>query len=74
MQQPFLANLTTLGEQLIPATASLKTALPVLNPAIEAGTRTLAQTPILNRGLEQVFAALKQLVAGARERIRLSPA
>jgi virulence factor Mce-like protein len=62
VQQPFLANLTTLGEQLIPATASLKTALPALNPAIEAGTRTLAETPILNRGLEKVFAALKQLV------------
>jgi phospholipid/cholesterol/gamma-HCH transport system substrate-binding protein len=60
--QPFLANLTTLGEQLLPATVSLRAALPVLNPAIEAGTRTLARTPILNRGLEQVFKALEQLV------------
>jgi len=62
VQQPFLVNLAVLGEQLQPATASLRTALPVLNPAIEAGTRTLARTPILNRNLEQLFTALRQLV------------
>jgi virulence factor Mce-like protein len=62
VQQPFLVNLAVLGEQLQPATASLRAALPVLNPAIEAGTRTLARTPILNRKLEQLFTALKQLV------------
>jgi virulence factor Mce-like protein len=61
VQQPFLANLTTLGEQLLPATSALASTLPVLNPAIEAGTRTLARTPILNANLEQVFGALKQL-------------
>ena len=43
--QPFLADLTTLGQQLTPATAELEATLPVLNPAIEAGTRTLARTP-----------------------------
>jgi virulence factor Mce-like protein len=61
VQRPFLANLTTLGQQLLPATAALGTTLPLLNPAIEAGTRTLARTPILNANLEQVFGALKQL-------------
>ncbi len=43
--QPFLADVTTLGQQLTPATAELEATLPVLNPAIEAGTRTLARTP-----------------------------
>ncbi len=61
VQRPFLANLTTLGQQLLPATDALASTLPVLNPAIEAGTRTLARTPILNANLEQLFRALGQL-------------
>jgi virulence factor Mce-like protein len=61
VQQPFLTNLTTLGQQLTPATAELSLTLPVLNPAIEAGTRTLTRTPILNANLEQVLSALEQL-------------
>ena len=59
--QPFLADLTTLGEQLTPATAELEATLPVLNPAIEAGTRTLARTPVLNANLQKLLSAVQQL-------------
>ena len=61
VQQPFLVNLNTLGQELTPATAELKAALPVINPAIEAGTKTLARTPVLNANLQQVLDALKNL-------------
>ena len=61
VQQPFLADLNTLGTQLAPATAELKAALPDINPAIEAGTKTLARTPVLNANLQQVMNALKNL-------------
>jgi virulence factor Mce-like protein len=61
VQQPFLANVATLGRELTPATAELKATLPVLNPAIEKGTQTLALTPVLNANLEQVLDALKRL-------------
>ncbi len=61
VQQPFLVNLTTLGRELTPATAELKAALPVINPAIEIGTRTLARTPTLNANLQQVLEALENL-------------
>src|SRR5581483_10670226 len=37
VQRPFLTDLTTLGTALTPATASLRTTLPVINPAIEQG-------------------------------------
>jgi virulence factor Mce-like protein len=60
-QQPFLVDLTTLGQRLAPATVSLRLALPVLNPAIEAGTATLRRTPPLNSRLQQVMSALKSL-------------
>jgi virulence factor Mce-like protein len=60
-QQPFLTDLTTLGSDLTPATASLHAALPVINPAIEQGTRVLGRTPQLDRELEQVMTALKNL-------------
>jgi hypothetical protein len=59
--RPFLANLTALGRQLVPATAELESTLPVLNPAVAAGTTTLARTPALNARLEQVFGALQHL-------------
>jgi virulence factor Mce-like protein len=60
-QQPFLENLTALGNALAPATQDLREALPVVNPAIEVGTRTLARTPSLDAKLQQVMAALKTL-------------
>jgi virulence factor Mce-like protein len=58
---PFLADLTTLGQQLTPATAQLEATLPVLNPAIAAGTQTLARTPVLNANLQQLLSAVQQL-------------
>jgi virulence factor Mce-like protein len=61
VQTPFLANLATLGTYMTPATQQLKLALPNLNPAIEAGTRTLIRTPPLDRHLQQVMNALKSL-------------
>lgn len=61
VQQPFLVDLSALGRELTPATAALRDTLPVLNPAIEAGTKTLARTPILNAKLQQVMDALKNL-------------
>jgi hypothetical protein len=60
-QQPFLIDLTTLGHSLTPASGQLVQALPEINPAIQAGTSTLARTPSLNRNLQQVMAALKDL-------------
>jgi virulence factor Mce-like protein len=61
VQAPFYVNLATLGNELTPATQSLKQALPALNPAIEAGTKTLARTPTLNKGLQEVMNSLKTL-------------
>jgi len=61
VQRPFLVDLNTLGTQLAPATSELRRALPVLNPAVEAGTRTLIRTPSLNANLQQVMVALKNL-------------
>jgi virulence factor Mce-like protein len=72
VQQPFLVDLTSLGKDLTPATASLDDALPQINPAIEAGTRTLAQTPSLNRNLQQVMTALKNLAQSPGTNIALN--
>ncbi len=46
VQRPFLVDFNTLGKQLAPATASLKSSLPIINPAIEQGTQTLIRTPV----------------------------
>jgi virulence factor Mce-like protein len=61
VQQPFLVDLTTLGNDLTPATAELRAALPDINPAIEAGTSTLKRAPVLNTRLQGVMNALKSL-------------
>jgi virulence factor Mce-like protein len=61
VQQPFLVNLTRLGSALAPATGELRAALPNIDPAIEAGTRTLARTPSLDVKLQGVMGALKAL-------------
>jgi virulence factor Mce-like protein len=60
-QRPFLSDFTTLGGFLAPATASLRQALPTINPAIEQGTRVLGRTPPLDKELQQVMNALKNL-------------
>jgi hypothetical protein len=61
VQRPFLVDLNTFGTQMAPATLELRQALPDINPAIEAGTTTLARTPSLNANLQQVMGALKNL-------------
>jgi virulence factor Mce-like protein len=61
VQQPFLSDFAQLGRSLAPASAELGTALPVINPAIEAGTQTLKRTPPLNARLERVMVALRTL-------------
>jgi virulence factor Mce-like protein len=60
-QQPFLADLTTLGHALTPATAELTASLPDITPAIEAGTHTLARAPALNSKLQDTMNALRDL-------------
>jgi virulence factor Mce-like protein len=71
-QQPFLTDFATLGRSLAPATADLRDALPVINPAIEAGTKTLARTPILNRKLQGVMSALKTLALAPGTNVALN--
>jgi virulence factor Mce-like protein len=60
-QQAFLTDFTTLGGYLAPATASLQQTLPTINPAIEQGTRVLGLTPPLDKELQGVMNALKNL-------------
>jgi ABC-type transporter Mla subunit MlaD len=60
-QQPLLVDLTTFGRYMTPATASLKTALPILNPALEQGTQVLGRTPALNQRLQRTMVALRTL-------------
>jgi virulence factor Mce-like protein len=60
-QQPFLTDLATFGNNLAPATAELRAALPNIDPALQAGIEVLPRTPSLNANLESVLAALKSL-------------
>jgi virulence factor Mce-like protein len=61
VQQPFLVDLTTLNQKLLPATRALQQALPNINPALAAGIRVLPRTPPVNQKLEHVLASLKSL-------------
>ncbi len=72
VQQPFLVDLTTFGDAMTPATASLNEALPAFVPAIEAGTQTLKRTPSLNANLQQVMNALKGLAQAPGTNIALN--
>jgi virulence factor Mce-like protein len=72
VQQPFLVDFTTLGNDLQPATLSLKQALPTINPAIEAGTRTLIRTPSLDMKLQGVMSALKTLARAPGTNVALN--
>jgi hypothetical protein len=71
-QQPFLADLTTLGNSLASPTAELGAALPDINPAIEAGTRTLRRTPALNSKLQEVMVALRDLARNPGTNVALN--
>jgi virulence factor Mce-like protein len=72
VQQPFLADLTTLGRRLTPATAQLEATLPVLNPTLEAGSRTLPRAPILNENLQRLLAALQHLASAPQTNAALN--
>jgi virulence factor Mce-like protein len=72
VQRPFLADLATLGTNLAPATAELRAALPDINPALEVGARTLARTPVLNRGLQHVMVSLRNLALAPGTNIALN--
>ena len=61
VQRPFLVNLTKLGNDLTPAAQELNAALPAVNGAVAAGTRTLARTPPLDAELQHTLNALKTL-------------
>jgi virulence factor Mce-like protein len=61
MQIPFLLDTARLGRALTPATVALRGALPVLNQAVEVGTRVTARTPVLYSNLRLAMTALKDL-------------
>jgi len=60
-QQPFLVDLTRFANYMRPATASLRAALPFLDPALAAGVKVLPRTPSMNVKLQGVLAALRSL-------------
>ncbi len=60
-QQPFLVDLQTFSNDLNPASAALRAALPNINPALEAGIQVLPRTEQINAKLERVLSALKDL-------------
>jgi hypothetical protein len=72
VQQPFLTDFASLGRDLQPATAALNQTLPQLNPALEAGTRTLIRTPSLDVKLQGVMSALKTLARAPGTNVALN--
>lgn len=61
-QRVFLAEFAELSRRLRPGVADLRTALPVLNSAIDVGTPVLARTPRMNRDLRSALQELRELV------------
>ena len=59
-QRPFLRNSAAFFRELRPGVATLPSSAPVLADALEAGSRTLPQTPALNRRLADVFDSLAE--------------
>jgi virulence factor Mce-like protein len=60
-QIPFLLDSAQLGRALTPATVALRGALPVLNQALEVGTRVTRRTPVLYSNLQLAMIALRDL-------------
>jgi virulence factor Mce-like protein len=71
-QQPFLTDFASLGRDLQPATVALEQTLPQLNPALEAGTRTLIRTPSLDTKLQGVMSALRTLARAPGTNVALN--
>src|SRR5581483_4781052 len=67
-----LVDFTTLGNNLAPASAALRSALPDINPAVEAGIGTLRRSTILNAKLQQFMGALKNLALAPGTNIALN--
>ena len=59
-QRPFLRNSAAFFRELRPGAATLPSSAPVLADALEAGMRTLPQTPALNGRLANVFDSLAE--------------
>jgi len=72
VQQPLYTDFATFGRYFSPGTASLKAALPSLNPALEAGATTLKQAPTLNAGLQKVMSSLKSLAQDPMTNVALN--
>ncbi|HLJ03907.1 MAG TPA: MlaD family protein [Solirubrobacteraceae bacterium] len=71
-QMPFLVDFTTIGNYLTPATAELRRALPVINPALVQGTKVLGQTPPLDQRLLQTMQALQNLAQNPNTNIAIN--
>jgi len=63
VQRPFLRDLTAFSKDFAGATRELRGALPIVNPALETGTRVQRRVPQLNQDLEGTFRALQDLTA-----------
>ena len=61
VQQPFLADFTTLSIKLQPSARELVTALPPLNSALRIGTPVVRSSTALNNETKNVFNALNDL-------------
>jgi ABC-type transporter Mla subunit MlaD len=72
VQQPFLTDLTRFARYMAPATAQLRQALPIINPALEAGIKVLPRTPALNQQTEAVLATLKALAVDPGTNVALN--
>jgi ABC-type transporter Mla subunit MlaD len=59
-QRPFLRNSAAFFRELRPGVRTLPSTAPVLADALQIGTRTLPQTPALNRRLASVFDSLAE--------------
>ena len=60
LQRPFIKNLTGFMSELRPGVAVLPKTAPILADALEAGTKSLPETPAMNRQLEGTFRALQR--------------
>ncbi len=72
VQEPFLVDFATLGRALTPASASLSSALPYINPALESGSRVLPKTPPLNNELNGVLHSLHDLALAPGSNVALN--
>ncbi len=71
-QRAFLRDFTTFSRELRPGVADLRSTLPVLNEAIDAGTPVLARSPEVNRRLRAALLELDRLVAQPETRVTLT--